>query len=63
MVWADVSTHGKLELRFIEHGSTIISRYYIEHIIEPFIKYDIPRLFLVTHERVWFLIKIVRLVM
>ena len=45
MVWADVSTHGKSELRFIEHGSTIISRYYIEHIIEPFIKYDIPRLF------------------
>ena len=40
-----MSTHGKPELSFIEHGSTIISGYYIEHIIEPFIKYDIPRLF------------------
>ena len=40
-----MSIHGKPELRFIEHGSSIISRYYIEHIIEPFIKYDIPRLF------------------
>ncbi|CAF4379978.1 unnamed protein product, partial [Rotaria sp. Silwood2] len=29
----------------IEHGSTITSRYYIEHIIELFIKYVIPRLF------------------
>ena len=45
LVWAGVSAHGKTQLRFIEHGSTITSRYYIEHIIEPFIKYDIPRLF------------------
>ena len=45
LLWAGVSTHGKTQLRFIEHGSTITSRYYIEHIIEPFIKYDIPRLF------------------
>ncbi|CAF3817942.1 unnamed protein product [Rotaria sp. Silwood1] len=42
---AGVSTHGKTQLHFVEHGSTITSRYYIEHIIEPFIKYDIPRLF------------------
>ena len=45
LVWAGVSAHGITQLRFIEHGSTITSRYYIEHIIEPFIKYDIPRLF------------------
>ncbi|CAF4166284.1 unnamed protein product [Rotaria sordida] len=42
---AGVSAHGKTQLHFIEYGSTITSKYYIEHIIEPFIKYDIPRLF------------------
>ncbi|CAF3321268.1 unnamed protein product [Rotaria sp. Silwood2] len=45
LVWACVSTHGKTQLHFVEHGSTITSGYYIEHIIEPFIKFDIPRLF------------------
>ncbi|CAF2846338.1 unnamed protein product [Rotaria sp. Silwood2] len=41
----DLNVHGKTRLHFIERGSTITSRYYIEHIIEPFIKYVIPRLF------------------
>ncbi|CAM4898398.1 unnamed protein product [Rotaria socialis] len=45
LVWVDVSTHCKSQLHFAEHGSTITSRYYIDHIIEPFIKYDNPRLF------------------
>ena len=31
---------------FIERGANITSNYYIEHIIESFIKYDIPHLFL-----------------
>ena len=30
---------------FIKHRSTITSNYYIEHITEPLIKYDIPHLF------------------
>ena len=45
MVWAGVSTHGKTQLHFIEHGATITSRFYIEHIIKPFIQHDIPRFF------------------
>ena len=40
-----MSAHGKIQLYFIKRGSTTTSRYYIEHIIEHFIKYDIPRLF------------------
>ncbi|CAF4310124.1 unnamed protein product, partial [Rotaria magnacalcarata] len=45
MVWAGVSSHGKTQVYFIEHGATIANKYYIEHIIEPLIEYDIPRLF------------------
>ena len=44
MVWADVSSHGKTQVYFIEHGATITSNHYIEHIMEPLIKYDIPHL-------------------
>ena len=42
MVWVSISSHGKMQVYFIEHGATITSKYYIEHIIEPLIKYDIP---------------------
>ena len=45
MVWASVSSHGKTQVYFIEHGAAITSNYYIEHIIESLIKYDIPHLF------------------
>ncbi|CAM4958066.1 unnamed protein product [Rotaria socialis] len=45
MVWAGVSSHGKTQVYFIEQGATIASKYYIEHIIESLIEYDIPRLF------------------
>jgi hypothetical protein len=45
MVWAGVSARGKTQLRFVEQGATITSKYYIHHIIEPFIKNDVPRLF------------------
>ena len=45
MVWAGVSSHGKTQVYFIEHGATITSKYYIEHIIEPLVKYDILQLF------------------
>ncbi|CAM4885265.1 unnamed protein product [Rotaria socialis] len=33
MLWAGVSSHGKTQVYFIEHGATITSKYYIEHII------------------------------
>ena len=45
IVWAGVSLHGKTQVDFIEHGTTIASNYYIEQIIESLIKYDIPHLF------------------
>ncbi|CAM2722326.1 unnamed protein product [Rotaria socialis] len=45
MVWAGVSSHGKTQVYFIEQRATIASKYYIEHIIESLIEYDIPRLF------------------
>ena len=51
MVWAGVTSHGKTQVYFIEHGATIISKYYIEHIIEPLIKYDIPQLFLIDMQK------------
>ena len=45
IVWASVSSYGKTQVYFIEHGAPITSNYYIEHIIELPIKYDIPHLF------------------
>ena len=45
MVWAGVSAHGKTQLRFIDQGAKIASKYYIDHIIKPFIKNDLLRLF------------------
>ncbi|CAF4071861.1 unnamed protein product [Rotaria sp. Silwood1] len=45
MIWAGVCASGKTQLHFIEQGATITSEYYIEHILRPFIKYDVPRLF------------------
>jgi hypothetical protein len=45
LVWAGVSARGKTRLHFMERGSTINSRYYIDQILKPFIEFDIPRLF------------------
>ncbi|CAF3866485.1 unnamed protein product [Rotaria sordida] len=45
MVWAGVCASGKTQLHFMEPGSITTSEYYIEHILQPFIKYDVPRLF------------------
>ena len=60
MVWAGVNSHGKTQVYFIEHEATITSKYYIEHIIESLIKYDIP---LVICKKNWCYIKTVLLVM
>ena len=45
MVWISVSSQEKTQAYFIERRATITSNYYIEHIIEPLIKYDILHLF------------------
>ena len=45
IVWDGGSSHGKIQVYFIEHGPTIISNYCIEPITEPLIKYDILHLF------------------
>ena len=45
MVWADISSHGETQVYFTEHRITIPSNYYVEHVIEPLIKYDILHLF------------------
>ena len=63
MVWAGVSSHGKTQVYFIEHGTTITSKYYIEHIREPLIKYDIPQLFPGDMQKKWCCIKAGLLVM
>ena len=41
MIRAGFSSHGNNQVYFIEHGATITSNGYIEHIIESLIKYDI----------------------
>ena len=63
MVSAGVSSHGKTQVYFIEHGATITSIYYIERIIQPLIKYDIPQLFAGDMQKKWRCIKTVLLVM
>lgn len=45
MVWAGISSHGVTKMRFVEPGAKINSSYYIEKILEPFIKEDIPKLY------------------
>jgi len=45
MVWAAISCAGKAKLKFIEPGCKINARYYIDNVLKPFIKQDIPRLY------------------
>ena len=46
MVWAGVNSHGKTQVYFTEHGSTITSNSSTEHIVELPSTYDILHLFL-----------------
>ncbi|XP_074596398.1 uncharacterized protein LOC141851556 [Brevipalpus obovatus] len=45
MVWAGISWKGQTKLRFIESGAKIDSKYYIEKVLKPFIKEDLPKLY------------------
>ena len=45
MVWAGVSFFGKLSKQFIDKGVKINADYYINKVLKPFIKKDVPRLF------------------
>jgi predicted transcriptional regulator/hemolysin-activating ACP:hemolysin acyltransferase len=45
MVWEGVSSQGKTALRFVEHGTKINSKYYINEVLKPFLIQDVPRLF------------------
>jgi len=45
MVWAGISMNGKTKLRFIRPGAKINSDYYINHVLKPFIKEDLTRLY------------------
>ena len=45
MVWGGICSNGKTELRFVRPGIKINSDYYIEQILKPFLKQDIPKLY------------------
>ena len=45
MVWGGISWNGVTKLRFILPGAKIDSVYYIEKILKPFIREDLPRLY------------------
>ncbi|CAF3424905.1 unnamed protein product [Rotaria sp. Silwood1] len=54
MVWGGISSRGKTNLRFVEPGAKINSDYYINNILQPFLRQDIPRL-IPRKERIkWF---------
>ena len=44
MAWAGVSIIGKTRLRWVEPGAKVNSNYYIENVLKPFIRYDVPNL-------------------
>jgi len=45
MVWGGISMKGRTKLRFVKPGVKINSKYYVEDIIKPFLKEDVPRLY------------------
>ena len=45
MALAGVSYRGKTEIRFIDKGTKVNSKYYCEHVLKPFLDNDVPRLF------------------
>ncbi|CAF2087242.1 unnamed protein product [Rotaria magnacalcarata] len=55
MVWGGVSSHGKTTLRFVEPGAKINSNYYINNILKPFLRRDVPHLFPENGRVEWFL--------
>lgn len=45
MVWIGISAKGCTQVRFVKPGAKINSDYYIEKILKPFIRKDIPKLY------------------
>jgi hypothetical protein len=45
MVWAGVSYYGKTSLKFIDRNVKINADYSIKHVLIPFLKHDVPKLF------------------
>ena len=45
MAWAEVSFHGKNEIRIIPKVVKVNSQFYIDKVLKPFIKHDAPRMF------------------
>ena len=45
MAWAGVSYRGMTEIRIIDKGTKVNSKYYFEHVLKPFLDKNVPRLF------------------
>lgn len=45
MVWAGVCSRGKTTLHFIDRKTKVNAEYYIKHVLTPFLKNDVPKLF------------------
>jgi len=45
MAWAGVSYRGKTEIRFINKGTKVNSNFYINKVLKPFLRNDVPKLF------------------
>jgi len=45
MVWAGISANGCTEVRFVKPGAKVNADYYIKHVLTPFVKHDIPKLY------------------
>jgi hypothetical protein len=45
MVWAGISKRGKTKLYFVDPGAKVNSDYYISHILKPFLRYDVKKLY------------------
>ena len=45
MAWVGVSYHGKTAVRIIPKGVKVNSMFYIDNVLKPFIKHDVPRMF------------------
>lgn len=45
MVWIGISANGCTKVRFVKPGAKINSKYYIDNVLKPFIREDIPKLY------------------
>lgn len=45
MVWAGVCSRGKTSLHFIDRKTKVNAHYYVDNVLKPFLRKDLPRLF------------------